>query len=111
MNSCTTIIVIIIQINKSDVLFYNGVGKPPYCEVAFKAVDNDSTPPDLTITISFPTITFTISRVAETTHDRGVAVKKYQYSIDLCKYNYFNLLYQLKLMLALLLQVQLQTLS
>ena len=65
MNLCTTIIVIIIQINKSDVLFYDGVGKPPYCEMAFKAVDNDSTPPDLTVTVIFPTIKFTIGRTAE----------------------------------------------
>ena len=47
------------------------MGKPPYCEVTFKAISDDSTPPDLTVTIIFgdvkkPTNTFTISRVAET---------------------------------------------
>ena len=66
MNSCTTIIVIIIQIKKSDILSYDGVGKPPHCEVTFKAISGISTPPDLTATVSFPTITFfTISRTAE----------------------------------------------
>ena len=43
---------------------YGGVGKPPHCEVIFKADDN-STPPDVTVTISFPNRIFTISRVAE----------------------------------------------
>ena len=50
---------------------YNGVGKPPYCEVIFEAVSDVSTPPDLTATVIFgdvkkPTSTVTISRVAET---------------------------------------------
>ena len=40
-----------IQINKSDILKYDGVGKPPYCEVTFKAVSNVSNPPDLTATV------------------------------------------------------------
>ena len=59
-----------IQINRIEVVNYNGVGKPPYCEMVFKAVSDVSTPPDLTATIIFgdgkkPTNTFTISRVAE----------------------------------------------
>ena len=78
------------------------MGKPPCCEMTFEAAPDISTPPDLTATVSLgfdgsfnrPTNTVTISRAAETSHDKGVAVKKYQ---DLCKYNYFNLLYQLKL--------------
>ena len=61
---------IVIQISKSDVLFYNGVGKPPHREMIFKAVSDVSTPPDLTATIivgdvNKPTITLTISRVAK----------------------------------------------
>ena len=57
-------LIAIIQIIKRDVVAYGGVGKPPHREVIFKADDN-STPPDLTVTISFPNPTFTISRVAE----------------------------------------------
>ena len=50
---------------------YDGVGKPPYCEMIFKAASDVSTPPDLTATVIFgndskPTNTVTISRVAET---------------------------------------------
>ena len=59
-----------IQISKSNVLHYDGVGKPPYCEMIFKAFSDVSTPPDLTASIIFgdvskPTNKFTISRVAE----------------------------------------------
>ena len=62
-----------IQISKSDILKYDGVGKPPYCEMTFKAVDNDSTPPDLIITVIFgkanrPANIFQINRVAESPH-------------------------------------------
>ena len=62
----------VIQISKSDTFYYDGVGKPPYCEMIFKAAVSDfSTPPDLTATVIFgdvskPAIAFTISRVAET---------------------------------------------
>ena len=49
---------------------YDGVGKPPFCEIIFKAVSAVSTPPDFTATIVFgdfskPTNKFTISRAAE----------------------------------------------
>ena len=50
---------------------YDGVGKPPFFVMTFKAISDVSTPPDLTATVIFgdakkPTNTFTISRVAET---------------------------------------------
>ena len=50
---------------------YDGLGKPPYCEVTIKAVSDVIAPPDLTVTIivgdvSKPANTLTISRVAET---------------------------------------------
>ena len=56
-----------MQISKSDVLRYDGVGKPPHCEVIFKAVRN--TPPDLTAIVTFGdaskiTNTLTIRRMA-----------------------------------------------
>ena len=56
-----------MQISKSDVLRYDGVGKPPHCEVIFKAVVD--TPPDLTAIVTFgdaskTTYTLTIRRMA-----------------------------------------------
>ena len=52
------------------------MGKPPHCEVIFKAVSDVITPPDLTAIISFgdcerPTNTLTISRVVETLPAEG----------------------------------------
>ena len=49
---------------------YDGVGKPPIFEMAFKAIYDVSTPPDLTVTVIIgdvkkPTNTVTISRVGE----------------------------------------------
>ena len=60
-----------IQISKIDVLMYDGVGKPPYCEVTCSAGKNISTPSDLTVNVIFgdisrPTNEINISRVAET---------------------------------------------
>ena len=61
-----------IQIVRNDVWYYDGVGKPPYCKMIFRAAPDGNTPPDLTATISFDgkfgrsTNTFTISRAAET---------------------------------------------
>ena len=127
----------LFQVRRADIEWYIGEDEPPYCEMTLRAAGAEGQRGDLrfgatlketeispimiertyeplsanTITHPEPTNTVTISRAAETSHNKGVAVKKYQHSIDLCKYNYFNLLYQLKLMLALLLQVQLQTLS
>ena len=60
-----------------DVLEYNGVGKPPRCEMTFKAASDVSTPPDLTAVISyggflgFGATTFTISRIAEAPLEMG----------------------------------------
>ena len=56
-----------MQIHKSDVLRYDGVGKPPHCEVIFKAIGN--TPLDLTARVTFGdatkiTNTLTIRRMA-----------------------------------------------
>ena len=97
------------------------MGKPPYCEVAFKSVTDGSTLPDLTVTISFDDFfsrsidTFTIIRAAEKPfecqlHNLNnliiiivVAVEEHKVAIDdidLGKYTihvYFNVLYQLTL--------------
>ena len=55
------------------------MGKPPCCEMTFKAVSDVNTPPDLTATVSFdydskPANTVTISRVAETPFDGQLAI-------------------------------------
>ena len=48
------VILIVLQISKSDVEGYNGVGKPPHCEMVFKATSYGSTTGDLTVRIIIP---------------------------------------------------------
>ena len=55
---------------------YIALGKPPYCEMTFRAAMSDgSTPPDLTLPVTLTGVkrptTITLERVAETT-DHGV---------------------------------------
>ena len=64
-------IIYTVQISNADVWEYDGVGKPSHFEIIFKAVSDDSTPPDLTAMISFdevlgkPTTTITLTRSTE----------------------------------------------
>ena len=64
------VILIVPQIRRRDVKQYNGVGKPPHCEMVFKAVSDDSAPPDLCSTVIIAGITkdvnVSIFRVSET---------------------------------------------
>ena len=43
--------IFLLQISKADVLSYDGVGKPPHCEIRIKAVSD--APSDFIATISF----------------------------------------------------------
>ena len=48
------VILIVLQIRKSDVEGYNGVGKPPHCEMVFKATSDGSTTGDLKVKMKIP---------------------------------------------------------
>ena len=63
------VILIVAQIDRKDVKQYNGVGKPPHCEIVFKAVSDDSAPPDLNCTVIIAgtiDVNVSIFRVSET---------------------------------------------
>ena len=50
------VILIVLQISKRDVEGYNGVGKPPHCEMIFEATSDDSTTSDLTVKVKIPSL-------------------------------------------------------
>ena len=61
-------IVIHHQVNTAVMERYNGDGEPPYCELILQAVSDDSTPRDLSLTITLtgvkqPSDIFTLTRV------------------------------------------------
>ena len=59
----------LFQVTRSSVEQYSGYGYPPYCEMILRAVDDGSTPPDLTLPVTLTGVeqptTITLKRQAE----------------------------------------------
>ena len=74
-------------------------GKPPYCELALKAVSDDETPPDLSLTLTLfgaknPN-TIILNRVAMT--HKGVPRPLPDGAISTANSEYFNIVYAIEL--------------